>query len=165
MAQWYDGRIVLIDEHGHKTSMNYDLGVGADPVAAMVKLNALAVALDAVTDANLFDVALTAHDDTNIDASIPTEAEATEEAVLSVHLLAEPLAPKYAILRIPAPSNGIFLGDKESVDITDVDLLAYVAAVAANALVSDGETIVTARDYGGIGKTAWRSKAKQVKTL
>jgi len=164
MTVVYSGRIVLLDEHGFRTSVHYNLPSSADTTgmaAAMAAMNAIAVELADVTSSNLEYIALTSQDDTNAVGTLPAEAENSEEAVLSVHLTAAPNPEKLATIRIPAPVDGIFMADKHTVDTTNVALLAYVEAVADNAEISDGETIVKARGAGGIKRGSWRSTAKR----
>lgn len=166
MAFVYEGKIVLIDEQGIKTTLTYDMGttVGADVAAefgpVFSELEAIATALAAVTTANLFEVGMYFRDDTNETQSLPAEAEVPEEAAISVHLVAEPDAAKLGQLRIPAPVDGIFLADGVTVDTGNALVQAYVAAVAAAATISDGETIVTARGDGGLEKGHLRFKAR-----
>lgn len=166
MAFIYEGRIVLIDEQGLKTTLRYDLGttVGADVATefgpVQDELEAIATALAAVTTANLFEVGMLFRDDANENQALPAEAEVPEEAAISVHLVAEPGAAKLGQLRVPAPVDGVFLADGVTVDTGDADLQAYVAAVAAAATISDGESIVTARGDGGLEKGHLRFKAR-----
>lgn len=164
MAMWYEGRITLIDEHGFKSQVVYDLGVSVDSTgaaSAIADLNSIAAELVDVTDANMMDIYVACHDDTNVTGTLPAEAEIAEECVLSVHLLAAPLPQKLGTLRIPAPSDGIFQADGYTVDTADLDLLAYVAAVAAATTISDGENIITARGSGGIAAGSWRTRARK----
>jgi len=160
----YTGRIQLVDEHGFLTQLQYPLGDetdNADAPTALAKVNAIAAELVDVTSSNIASVTMLIADDTNQNFSIPSEAENAEEAVLSVHLTASPAPAKYGILRIPAPVNGLFLGDKYTVDTTNVALQAYVTAVADNALISDGESIVLARGVNGVADGSWRTKARK----
>lgn len=164
MTAIYSGTIGLVDEHGFITTLHYDLGQEADTLgmaAKLASLNAIAAELVDVTSSNISGVKLSVEDTTNENFTVPTEAENSEEAVISVHLAASPLMQKLGQLRIPAPVNGLFLADKYTLDTSNVPLADYIAAVAANALVSDGETIVTARGIGGIAGGSWRSKAKR----
>lgn len=164
MGMWYEGRVTLLDEHGFKSQMVYDLGVSLDSTgapAAIASLNSIVAELVSVTSANPMDIYVSCHDDTNQVGTLPAEAEIAEEAVLSVHLLAAPLPQKLGTLRIPAPVDGIFAADGYTVDTADVDLLAYVAAVAAACTISDGENIITARGSGGIASGTWRTRAKK----
>jgi len=163
MTVEYQGRLVLLDEHGFRTSLQYQIPSSADTTgmaAAMAALNAIAAELVDVTASNIEQIVLSCSDDTNAVGTLPTEAENSEEAVISVHLTASPSPEKLGVLRIPAPVNGVFLTDKHTVDTSNAPLIAYVAAVADNAEISDGETIITARE-NGIKRGSWRSKAKR----
>ena len=162
----YIGQIQLVDEHGFLSRLTYPLGDegdNSDHPTALAKVNAIAAELVDVTSANLATVSMLIYDDTNENFTIPSEAEIAEEAVLAVHLTASPAVAKYANLRIPSPVNGIFLGDKFTVDTANAALQAYVTAVAANSFVSDGEEIVTARGVNGVQVGYWRTKARRAK--
>jgi len=164
MGMWYEGRVTLIDEHGFKSQMVYDLGVSAaltGAASAIADLNTIVAELVDVTSANPVDIYVSCHDDTNQVGTLPAESEIAEEAVLSVHLLAAPLPQKLGTLRIPAPVDGIFQADGYTVDTADADLQAYVAAVAATTTISDGENIITARGSGGIANASWRTRARK----
>jgi len=163
MTVQYKGRLVLLDEHGFRSSLNYEIPSSADTTgmaAAMAALNAIAAELVDVTSSNIEQIVLSSWDDTNAVGTLPAEAQNDEEAVISVHLTASPNPEKLGILRIPAPVDGIFLTDKHTLDTSNAPLIAYVAAVAANAQVSDGETIVVARE-NGIKRGSWRSVSKR----
>ena len=163
MTVQYKGRLVLLDEHGFRSSIHYDIAESADTTgmaAAMASLNAIAAELVDVTSSNIEQIVLSSWDDTNAVGTLPAEAQNDEEALISVHLTASPNPEKLGTLRIPAPVNGVFLSDKHTVDTSNQPLIDYVEAVADNALVSDGETIVKARE-NGIKRGSWRSVAKR----
>jgi len=163
MTVQYKGRLVLLDEHGFRSSIQYDIAESADTTgmaAAMASLNAIAAELVDVTSSNIEQIVLSCWDDTNAVGTLPSEAQNDEEALISVHLTAAPNPEKLGMLRIPAPVNGVFLTDKHTVDTSNQPLIDYVAAVAANASISDGETIVVARE-NGIKRGSWRSVAKR----
>ena len=170
MAFLYVGKITLIDEQGLKTTLTYDLGttVGADVTTEFGpvwdELADIAAALDAITTANLFQVAMTFRDDALEDASLPTEAEVPEEAAVAVHVAADPLPEKLAYIRIPAPIDGLFLADGRTLDTNNTDLQDYVAELSANVEISDGESIITARGAAGIklGYLRFKSRSARV---
>lgn len=141
---------VLIGANGKTTTLRYqgieiDEGTPADDfVAAAAALESLRDELNDVTDANVdayyFQVA-----GTQAVGGLPAAADIFEEAALSLDITPSGEATKLATARIPAPSIGIFSGtsgpSRDIVDVVDADLVAWVDALAANVLVSDGEVI------------------------
>ncbi len=169
MSYLYTGKVTLIDEQGLKTTLTYDLGTsaGTDPSiefpAAKNSFDSIVTALAAITTANIFQAAILFRDDTQEDATLPAEAEVPEEAAVSLHIAAAPAPEKYHYIRVPAPVDTLFLADGVTVDSNNAALQAYVAALAAETTVSDGETIVTARGSGGIAAGHLRFKARSTR--
>jgi hypothetical protein len=90
----------------------------------------------------------------------PGNVDVMDEAAIIV-FLNDPVGnlPKYHTLRVPAPKEGIFLADGETVDIGEPTLIQYVQQIAQHAFVSDGEQVNTT-SQNGIASGHKRSKAK-----
>lgn len=52
-------------------------------------------------------------------------------------------AGKYHTYRVPAPKEAIFLADRETVDLTNVSVVAFAAYVTANFVSKTGATLVS----------------------
>jgi len=162
----------LRGSNGKTTFKNIDLGVISDTTAAaeygqaVAAMAALRTAFDAVTDAVIAEERIASVE--ALSAATPADADLFQNAMVNVWSLntedanaVEHLAQTY----IPAPVIGVFVSPtgsgRDVVDITDADLTAWIAALAANAEISDGETIQTGT--GDDGMADGRRVIKKVK--
>jgi len=153
MAQQFYGQIGFRGSNARTTVITYDLGVltgadaGAEYLLAVAALGAIRTAVNAITAAQIYFSRVYANVTESAVIPVSEDARVYVNAVVSVHIGVTGEVPKYATIRVPAPVDGLFLGDEGSgedediIDVTDAGLQAYVAALEANALVSDGETI------------------------
>ena len=163
MSEFYLYSATLVDWQNHKTTMNFRIPAGGgtqaeDDAAARVSMAAVKAALLNVTDANISAERLISVEGGTTTLPATSEHGVEEEIALSVYLTGAAELPKYAQVRIPAPEDDLFSALVE-VDRDAADLVAYVAALAANTEVSDGEQINTAVT-DGIAAAWWRSKSK-----
>lgn len=143
-----------------KARRTFQLGTLADEATALAAAAAIRSALDAVTLANVRSETLS--EVISADNQLPASGDCYEEAVVICHLNAPTEAEKLYTLRIPAPES-LFLSDGETVDISNTDLIAFVAALAANVLLSDGEAINTASGSNGIKEGYKVSRSRSFK--
>lgn len=140
----------LIGSNSQKTTLNF-VGVEISGVdlptelaAAAATLETLRTELNEVTDANVDAYSFSVAGSQAV-GGVPANADVYEEAVLTMDITPAGEATKLASSRIPAPSLGIFQGvsgpTRDIVDTADADVADWVAALAANVLISDGETI------------------------
>lgn len=167
MSERWKAHVTLIGSKLPQTVMSFDLnvdegGLVSDQFAeANTALTNIVTALEAVTTANVIRASVTF--DQTQSGSLGT-GDVTDEAAVSVYLNGAGELKKLHTLRIPAPEPAIFTaGDPNKVDITNADLIAYVGALQAYALVSDDETIQTAVQ-NGIDGGYWRSVSRSTKT-
>ena len=105
--------ITLRGTDNEKSSITYDLGdftgadAGADFLAALGAANQIRGALVDITDANVAEEAV--RHVISSDNQLPAAADVYEEALLTVHLADPAEAEKVALLRVPAPSIGVFV--------------------------------------------------------
>jgi hypothetical protein len=140
------------------SSRTFDL-TGGDYATALAEAAAIKAELDDVTTAEII-LERISEVISESNAVPATAADTFECAVVNVHLNAPTEREKLHTLYIPAPVAGMFLADGTTLDISNTDLQAYVAAIAASALVSDGETIQTGTGTAGIKDGYLLSKAK-----
>lgn len=140
----------LIGSNSQKTTLNFQ-GVEISDADLPTELNLAAGVLETlrnelndVTDANV-DAYSFSVDGTQAVGGVPANADVYEEAVLTLDITPAGEATKLASSRVPAPSLAIFQGTsgptRDIVDTGDADISAWVAALAANVLISDGESI------------------------
>jgi hypothetical protein len=147
--------------NGKTTVKNIDLGVISDTTAAaeygqaVAAMATLRAAFAAVTDAVIAEERIASME--VLSAATPAEGDLFQNAMINVWSLntedanaVEHLAQVY----IPAPVIGVFSAatgsGRDVVDITDADLTAWIAALAADAEISDGETIQTGTGDDGM---------------
>lgn len=161
--------ITLIDRHGARTSLGFNLGdfssgtPGEDFELALGAANQIRGALVAITLANVNKESLT-HVVSEDDQIPANAADVTDEAVINVHLNAPTAAKKLAVLRVPAPVDGMFTTDLVTLDPLDADTVQFVQQVSQHAYISDGEQINTASGQyaNGIASGYKRSKARRL---
>lgn len=133
------------------TTINYELDEPATLAFDQTKVTAMvgqiSAALSALTTASIAEESIRLS--MNEDSTLPSSADVFEEATVTVWLSEPSDAEKLYNIRIPAPVQSIFLAtsgeNRNVVDVTSAALGTYVNALAANTLVSDGETISVAR--------------------
>jgi hypothetical protein len=124
---------------------NYNLGNLLDESAGVAALSAVYDALDAITAGTIEEVSIKSIIST--DATQPAYGVNTrEQAVVTSYLNAT--GTKLHNVVIPSPTDAIVNPNGMDVDVTDADLIAYIAALAANVQVSDGESIDTTVSNG-----------------
>jgi len=162
MPQQFYGQIGIRGSNARTTTITYDLGVlsgadaGAEYLLAVAALNAISGALDDITAGIIYFTRVYAN--VQESALVPTSEDARiyVNAVIACHIGASGEVAKYATVRVPAPVDALFVGDEgdgeseDVVDVTNANLQAYIDALEANALVSDGETINTALGTNGM---------------
>jgi len=153
MFRW---TVTLIGTNSLKTTLNFMIPEEDYEDADAAALNLL-VALNAVTDANVYNETLT--EIRSGAATLPSDADVTDEALVITYLSGTGESAKYHPIRIPAPIDAMFLGDKVTVDITNQPLQDWVAELSQHVEVSDGESISLDIDEG-IASGYWRSVKK-----
>jgi len=153
MFRW---TVTLVGTNSLKTTLNFMIPEEDYADANTAALNLL-VALNAVTDANVYNETLT--EIRSGSATLPSDADVTDEALVITYLSGTGEAAKYHPIRIPAPIDAMFLGDKVTVDIANQPLQDWVAELSQHVEVSDGESINLDIDEG-IASGYWRSVKK-----
>jgi len=110
-----------------------------------------------VTDASVFKSTLV--EILTGDASLPADADVTDEALVVCYLSGTGEVPKYWNLRIPAPVEAMFNEDLVTVDITYQNLQDLVSTLSTEAKVSDNESL-NLDIQEGIKNGYWRSVKK-----
>ena len=166
MSKRWKAYISLVGAKLPTTQMSFDLNVDeggtvTDQFAeANTALSNIVTALEGVTTANIIRASLSWD---QVQSGVVGLGDVTDEAAVSVYLNGAGELKKLHTLRIPAPQSDLFTaGDPNKVDITSPDLIAYVGALQAYALVSDRETIQTAVQ-NGIDGGYWRSVSRSTK--
>ena len=139
VASWH-ATVTLKDSGNNSSTKVYALR-GTDYATCSAEIASILAALTAVTDAEVARYALRQQWDEDA-LTLPAAAQVENQALLNI-LLDGGL--KEQAIYIPAPVTGIFVaatGDGANVvDVTDTDLLAYVALFESTgeAYISDGE--------------------------
>jgi hypothetical protein len=119
---------------------NYNLGNLLDEAAGVAALSEVYNALAAITLGTIEEVSIKSIVSTS--AAQPAYGVNTrEQAVVSAYLNAA--GTKLHNVVIPAPVDEIVNPNGMDVDVTNADLITYIAALADNVQVSDGESIDT----------------------
>jgi len=148
--------VTLIDTKANRTSMRFDLADTAY-VDAATAAAAIEAAIELVTDASVFKSTLV--EILTGDASLPADADVTDEALVVCYLSGTGEVPKYWNLRIPAPVEAMFNEDLVTVDITYQNLQDLVSTLSTEAKVSDNESL-NLDIQEGIKNGYWRSVKK-----
>jgi len=163
---YYESIVQLKDKGGNGTTRTYRLAAldDAGDISALVTAqNNLIVTLQAITACVILSVRL-ARVTINDAFALPSVAAAEVEAhaLVSAKITSKP--NKSAVIDIPGPVDGIFLGTSgkawNTVDITDTDLVAFLnnfSGLTPPYTVSDGDTIVLT---GAEGKRTHSSSTK-----
>ena len=150
MADRFVGSVTLRGANGKTASVRYALQP-ATYAEAKTALDAIVNELVDVTDATVTQKNLTF---VYGESGLVGGGDIFEKATVACHTNLDTEVSKYAVLNVPAPAIAIFLAavgeGRDEVDIDNTDIKAYVAAVADNAFVSDGEEINTSLGAGGI---------------
>jgi hypothetical protein len=154
--------VTLVDQGGNRAVLRYDL-TGVDFATATANATNILAELAGVTDAAVWSYNLgEAFEDGAI-----SYGGGEVENVASISARIDSTEQKYATIRIPAPSDGIFSAaggpGYNIVDPADVDLLAYLATfeTGEDALLSDGEALDTVATAGNVtGKRIHRKSRK-----
>lgn len=130
----------FIDANGNKGSTPYTTTLAR---ATTANIEAMAVALGAASNSNLWDISLELHEDGS-----PSGAAASEDALLSVNdhiltLVRDPVSRKTQEVDIPAPLDTILHEGSTDPDIENA--LYQAVNTAANALLPDAYTFISTR--------------------
>jgi hypothetical protein len=154
--------VTLSDTGGNKSILKYKLQA-ADFATATTDAGTILTALAAVTDALLLAYHLS--EVFEEDSALYGSGEVENVASMSARIDAAEV--KYATVRIPAPSDGIFQAASgplyNVVDPGDTDLVAYlnVFVDTAEAYLSDGENLLSPGTAGNVtGKRIHRKSRK-----
>lgn len=160
VATGFYGSVVLLDEEGGRSNLEYDLDV-ADIDEAATAMAQIVTDLGAVTDAFVdgYRYGEKFADNARVyPAGVEVEKRATITAVINGSFPA-----KYVNLTIPAPNSGIFLAttgpNAKVVDPTDAALRTYLAhfGPTGDVFISDGERIQDVTSNGAFtGKKTHR---------
>lgn len=156
--------VTLVDSNAEKTVLNFIIpdpglaGQGLDFQAAYDSAQLVQTELLDVTGANIYKETLGRYLDG--DSALPAGPmrDVTEEIAVSCYLTGVGELPKFATVRIPAPLDALFTALND-VDESNADLIAYIAQLEANVVVSDNEVIDTTVS-DGIASAWWRTKAR-----
>lgn len=140
----FAGSVILLDEEGSRSTLEYDLDV-ADIDEAATAMAQIATDLGAITDAFVdgYRYSEVFADDTRV---LPAGVEVEKRAVITASINGS-FPAKYVNLVIPAPSPGIFLSttgpNAKIIDPNDAALRTYLAhfGPSGDVFVSDGERI------------------------
>lgn len=169
----YFASVTITDSSGkNKSTLRYKLtaddGAGNPGSAfeqALADAGTIVTRLNAITDGVItsYDVGLSYDEDTNFVAAEGVQIE--NLAFISARISAS--QEKYATIKIPAPSIGIFLAttgtNSNVVDPADADLLTYLSTFVTGGLatLSDGEVLLNPSAANGLkGKRGHRGSRK-----
>lgn len=129
-----------IDANGNKTSTSYITTLARATSAA---IEAMADALVAASNANLYDIVLETHTDGAPSASTATEAprESADDYVNT--LVRDPVSRKTQEVSIPAPIDAMFIAGKNVVDTTNT--LYQAVNTAADTLLPSNYAFISVR--------------------
>lgn len=125
------------------TGENASMKFTADGLADPATFAGLVTVLDGISSAAINGMSFTATDPDAVGTAADGDyANAQDKAVFTF----QSVGGEYQI-SVPAPDEGIFLPDKETVDPSDAGVIAFVAAITANSTDPNGNalTFVNAR--------------------
>jgi hypothetical protein len=156
--------ITLADSGGNKSTLRYNL-VAEDIETAETDTGTIITRLNAITDGVIVGYNVGESFEENATFLAAEGVQVENVAMLSARI--SNAKEKYAQLRIPAPSIGIFqqtTGSKSNVvDNTDADLLTYLSTFVTDGLatLSDGEILLNPSAAGNLsGKRIHRGSRK-----
>jgi hypothetical protein len=129
-----------IDANGNKESTPYLTTLARATVAA---IEAMADALVAASNANLYDIVLETHTEGAASASTATEAPRESANDFINTLVRDPASRKTQEVAIPAPIDAMFVAGTNVVDTANATYQAV--NTAANTLLPDAYTFVSTR--------------------
>lgn len=147
---WYE----MIGGDGQKTTLRYQLQeVGTIPgpptqedlLDLYMAADAIRAALVDLTGANINGWGVDIRGEGATGGLPDGGVDIKEEAVIRVDITPDNEPQKATLVRVPAPVDDIFVatvGENRNVlDVTNADVIEFVTALRAHALVSDGEEI------------------------
>lgn len=155
--------LTLADAAGNKSNLQFtldyaDLAALSTNIADITGAGGVLADLNAITDGTI--VSYSVGEAFAEDATLVGAANSEVEEVALINAKVDGTTPgKVVSLRVPAPVNGMFVGDfgddRNIVDTADADTLAWLANFASTGhiLVSDGESIVDPTS-----SNAWKGK-------
>ncbi len=151
-------QINMVDWFGNQTRKIVELNA-ADVAAAVIGGENVMGLLAPLTNAQILGGTITVSVNPPFlnNPVSPYNSNASERASLNVHTSPS----KTVVHQIPAPVQSLFVPNSPVVDIANADLQAYIAWMAANATVSDGEVIDAGSGTGGIANGAWASVSRR----
>lgn len=174
MASTWEASVTLIDADQKKANLLLKQGVidGVDfpgeAAIALAALTAYVTDLKAVSDANVLSTRLTCLNQGGIDGTVPAnESDVADELVLIVHTNDTTYPAELTALRIPAPSDSMFINDDpaQGGDRNDTAVQDYVdnfTTAESTYQVSDGEYVNIAEGVHGMDDAFWRSRARKI---
>lgn len=162
VTKGFELNLVLSDNGGNKSRMEFDLN-SATFAAATTDAAAVISALNAVTDAVIVNYTLA-----EVFAEDTALYGAGEiENIASISARIDAAYPKYATIKIPAASIGVFQAASgplaNVVDPADTALATFLSLyiAAGVALISDGESLISPGTAGNVvGKRIHRASRK-----
>lgn len=135
-----DITVQFVDFTGQKATEKFF----SDTIADVEDQAGLVTALDGVSDAAITGIIVTAADTTPVGtATDGPYATAEDKAVFQF----QGGGGAYYFISIPAPDEGIFLADKETVDPSDASVMAFLAAIDTNCTDPNGGPLLFVRAY------------------
>lgn len=150
MADRFIGSLLVRGANGKTSPVRYNI-VDATYAEAKTALDALATALDAVTDGTIVQRTLSyVYNESNAAGA----GDVFERLTIACYVNQTGEVDKFAVVNIPAPSIGNFLGttgeQRDVLDLADEAVQDYIVAISENATVSDGEVINIAIPTAGM---------------
>jgi hypothetical protein len=130
----------FIDANGNLTSTPYITTLAR---ATTGNIEAMAAALAAASNANLYDIVLETHTDGARVSTTALDAPRESANDVIITLVREPTSRKTQEVTIPAPLDSIFTADTNVIDTANTDY--QDVNTAANALLPDAYTFVSVR--------------------
>lgn len=129
------------DQENEAARQTYYLdGVVSNPAAAAPA--ALVAAIEGISDAAIVKVTLLPTDSSILGATVDAEYSDIEDKVTFYCKSASGLSYKFAL---PCPEAGIFLADKETVDLADPDVVNMVTIIQSTFKATDGTALTVLR--------------------
>jgi hypothetical protein len=130
----------FIDANGDKTSSSY---ITTSARATVAAIEAMAAALAAASNANLYDIVVESHDDGSPSSSSATDALRESANDVIITLVRDPASRKTQEVEIPAPLETLFIAGGNKVDTTDT--LYQAVNTAADTLLPAAYVFISTR--------------------
>lgn len=130
----------FIDANGSQTSTSY---ITTQARATTGNIEAMAVALAAATNANLYDIVVEAHNNGAASSSTATDTSRESANDVIITLVRDDTTRQTQEVAIPAPLDAIFVTDTSDVDVSNA--LYQAVNTAANALLPAAYDFVSVR--------------------